>query len=141
MFYREFGGDGKCTKIPYSEKISTATTATSYHIHEYYGMILVWHTNETVKGTTTKNDVPTTTCAVAKQEQAKTLPKHDNDLTILTNAKNSIPKPLDIPLYFPPELPHLGDTGDMVFRGTRSMCVNMNIREFCENSTDFAVSD
>ena len=150
--YREFGGDGKCTHIPYTDKISPSTTTKSYHIHEYYGMIMVWHVNEPNNNntsTTSTNNAPSenTTCAVAKTDKESksksttTNPTNPKSTTTNTNPTNPTnPKSATEPHYFPPLLAHLGDMGEMVFRGTRSMSVNMNIREFCENSTDFAVS-
>ena len=39
----EFGGDGTCTKIPYESKIPPKTKTRSYHICEYYGLVLVWY--------------------------------------------------------------------------------------------------
>lgn len=41
------------------------------------------------------------------------------------------------PLYYPPELDVLSD-GSSVHRGRRDLSVNMHLREFAENSTDFA---
>lgn len=43
-FHRwEYDGEGECVKIPYQPVIPPATRTKSYHVVEYYSMIIVWY--------------------------------------------------------------------------------------------------
>jgi cholesterol 7-desaturase len=107
----QFDGSGACTHIPYQEKIPPQTGMRAYHVCEYYGVVLVWHSH----------------APLPSEERLKALGE--------TAATYSSP-----PEYFPPRLERL-DCGDMVHRGQREMTINMHIREFAENSTDYAHFD
>jgi len=39
----EFDLNGKCTKIPYTDKVPAQASTTVYHAMEYYGMVIVWY--------------------------------------------------------------------------------------------------
>jgi len=107
----QFDGSGTCTHIPYQEKIPPQTGMRAYHVCEYYGLILVWHSH----------------APLPSEDKLKALGE--------TAATYSTP-----PEYYPPHLEKL-DMGDMVHRGQREMTINMHIREFAENSTDYAHFD
>ena len=87
----------------------------AYHLHEYFGMVMLWHVH----------------LPPASSNQF--------DEHIPTKAEAEVVAAKAVPLYFPPRHPSL-ESGDMVYAGERSCTVNMNIREFAENSTDFAVN-
>lgn len=38
----EFGGDGRCTKVPYAKRIPNKATINAHHLREINGLIMMW---------------------------------------------------------------------------------------------------
>lgn len=130
----KFDGKGKCTEIPYQEKIPANTSTRAYHVHEYYGMILVWNSHK--KSTKLPKF---SSCGCGGEETHDH--EHSHEHSAGEERKETVPEcheEEDVPEYYPPSMELLLN-GSMVHRGNRTMTINMHLREFAENSTDFMV--